>query len=99
MTHRLLALMLALSLLAAPLAAEAQQAGKVYRLGMLSTGEAPPGPVSLTSVGWPDTAAALRAFGYEEGRNLVLEARFADAMIERLPALAAELVRLRWFSS
>ena len=46
-------------------------------------------------VGWPDTSAALRALGYEEGRNVVLEARFADGKVDRLPALAAELVRLR----
>jgi putative ABC transport system substrate-binding protein len=82
-------------MLAAPLAAEAQQAGKVYRLGMLSGGKAPQGPVSLISAGWPDTSAALRAIGYEEGRNFILEARFADGNVDRLPAFAAELVRLR----
>jgi ABC-type uncharacterized transport system substrate-binding protein len=86
---------LALTLLAAPPVAEAQQGGRVYRLGMLSTGKAPQGPVSLISAGWPDTSAALRAIGYEEGRNFVLEARFADAKVDRLPAFAAELVRLR----
>jgi putative ABC transport system substrate-binding protein len=85
----------AVALLAAPLAAEAQQEGRVYRLGMLSSGKAPQGPVSLISAGWLDTSAALRAIGYEEGRNFVLEARFADAKDDRLPALAAELVRLR----
>jgi ABC-type uncharacterized transport system substrate-binding protein len=50
--------------------------------------------VSLISE-WPDTTAALRTLGYEEGRNFVLEARFADGKVDRLPALAAKLVRLR----
>jgi putative ABC transport system substrate-binding protein len=62
---------------------------------MLSGGKTPQGPVSLISAGWPGTSAALQALGYEEGRNFVLEARFADAKVDRLPALAAELVRLR----
>ncbi len=75
--------------------AQVPPAGRVYRLGMLSGGKTPQGPVSLISVGWPDTSAALRALGYEEGRNVVLEARFADGQVDRLPALAAELVRLR----
>ena len=39
--------------------------------------------------------AALKRLGYEEGRNLVIEWRWGDAKIERLPALAEELVRLR----
>jgi putative ABC transport system substrate-binding protein len=83
-----------LGLLAAPLVAEGQQGGRVYRLGMLSGGKTPQGPVSLISVGWAGISAALRALSYEEGRHFVLEARFADAQVDRLPALAAELVRL-----
>jgi hypothetical protein len=42
--------------------------------------------VSLISE-WPDTTAALRTLGYEEGRNFILEARFADGKLDRLPAL------------
>jgi hypothetical protein len=77
---------IALALLAAPFTAETQQGGKVYRLCMLSGGKVPQGPVSLISE-WPDTTAALRTLGYEEGRNFILEARFADGKLDRLPAL------------
>jgi putative ABC transport system substrate-binding protein len=83
---------LAGGLLAAPLAAEAQQAGKVYRIGYLSLG-------SLES---PETRASLDAFrqglrerGYVEGQNIVIEYRSADGKIERLPGLASELARLK----
>ena len=75
--------------LAAP-AAEAQQARKAYRLGFL-------GLSSPTHY-----AAAVKAFleglrehGYEEGRNLHIEFRWAEGREERLPELAAELVRLK----
>ena len=90
-----IAVALAVGFHVTPLTAQVPPEGRVYRLGMLSGGKAPQGPVSLFSSGWADTSAALRAIGYEEGRNVVLEARFADAKLDRLPALAAELVRLR----
>ena len=90
-----IAIALAVGFHATPLTAQVPPQGRVYRLGMLSGGKTPQGPVSLISVGWPDTSAALRALGYEEGRNFVLEARFADGKLDRFPALAAELVRLR----
>jgi len=77
-----------------PLTAQPRE-GKVYRLGMLAGGKTPQGPMTLIAVGWDDTSAALRALGYEEGRHFVLEARFADGKVDRLPALAAELVRLK----
>jgi putative ABC transport system substrate-binding protein len=79
-------------LLAAPFAAEAQQAGKVARIGFLVTG-------SLES---REARAILDAFrqglrerGYVEGQNIVIEYRSADGKIERLPGLAIELVRLK----
>ena len=78
-----------LALGAAPLAAEAQQAAKVARIGYLS----------------PNLAAnphlreafrqGLRDLGYVEGRNVVIEYRDAEGKLERLPALAAELVALK----
>jgi putative ABC transport system substrate-binding protein len=74
-------------LLAAPLAA-AGQAGKVYRIGVLSSGTAPPGPLDALRQG-------LRELGYDEGRNIAIEWRFAGATDERLPHLAEELVRLK----
>jgi ABC-type uncharacterized transport system substrate-binding protein len=87
-----LVIALTLSLLVAPLAAEAQQGGKVYRIGILSPAAPEPAGMydsrrSLTEV--------LRERGYVEGRNLVVERRYADGRVERLPALAAELVQHR----
>jgi putative tryptophan/tyrosine transport system substrate-binding protein len=79
---------LTLSLLVAPLAAEAQPPGKVYRIGFLST-DPPP------ARGWEALLDGLRERGYSEGRNLVFERRFSEGKAERFPELAAELVRLR----
>jgi len=77
-------------LLAAPLGAEAQQAGKVWRIGYLqgSTREAQTHLIQAFEGG-------LREKGYTLGRDLVIEFRFADGRVERLPDLGAELVRLK----
>ena len=74
----------------APLLAHAQTAGKVYRIGYLS---AP----SRKSVERPVEAflTALRSLGWVEGKNLQIEYRWAEGNVERLPALAAELVALK----
>jgi putative ABC transport system substrate-binding protein len=77
-------------LLAAPFAAEAQTAERVYRLGFLGQTSAP----DLAR----QTAAlrqGLRDRGYEEGRNLVIEYRWAERKLDRLPVLASELVDLK----
>jgi putative ABC transport system substrate-binding protein len=74
-------------LLAAPLAAEGQQAGKVWRVGSLSTG------VSTGSSTRRLLSEGLQALGYVEG-SFILELRYAEARVDRLPALAAELVQL-----
>jgi putative tryptophan/tyrosine transport system substrate-binding protein len=79
---------LALGLLVAPLATEAQQAGKVYRIGFLSTNP-PPAHV------WEALMDGLRERGYSEGQNLVFERRFSEGNAERFPEFAAEMVRLR----
>ena len=76
------------AVLGAPLAGEAQQAAKVYRIGVLSTGR------EQESVIWTDLRGRLGERGWVEGRNLSIEWRHAEANYERLPALAAELVRL-----
>jgi putative ABC transport system substrate-binding protein len=76
-------------LLAAPLAVEAQQA-KVYRVGFLSQGSPPP-PGSKPG----DFRRTLHDLGYIEGRNLVLEFRWAEGQNARFPSLAAELVALK----
>ena len=76
--------------LAAPLASFAQQQGKVWRIGYLqgSTREAQTYLIQAFEGG-------LREKGYTLGRDLVIEYRFADGRLERLPELAAELVRLK----
>jgi putative ABC transport system substrate-binding protein len=76
------------SLLAAPLATDAQQAGKVYRIGYLSA----PTRESVEHV-LQVFLRALRELGWVEGQNLIIEYRWAEGKIERLPALAAELVQ------
>jgi putative ABC transport system substrate-binding protein len=77
-------------LLAAPLGAEAQQASGVPRLGWLSPASAVDGLPNLEAL-----RAGLREHGYVEGRNIIIEVRWAEGRSERLPELAAELVRLR----
>ena len=74
-------------LLGAPLAGEAQQAGKVNRIGLLS-------PVSQ-GLGIEAFREGLRTLGYVEGHNIVVEYRSAEGRFDRLPDLAAQLVRLK----
>src|ERR1700730_7410633 len=77
-------------LLAAPLAAEAQQSGKVWRVGFLSGGGQPPDgapPLPLRQ--------ALQELGYIEQRNVIYLSRWANAKQDRLPGLVAELVGLK----
>jgi ABC-type uncharacterized transport system substrate-binding protein len=80
---------LAGALLTAPLAAEAQPAAKIARIGYLS-GSLAAGPHLPEAF-----RQGLRDLGYVEGRNLVIEYRDAEGKLERLPALAAELVALK----
>jgi putative tryptophan/tyrosine transport system substrate-binding protein len=92
MTRRTIGLLvtLALSLLTAPLATDAQPPSTVYRIGRLSSGNLPAGPD-------PNTEAfrqALRDLGWVEGQNIAFESRYAEEHTERLPHLAAELVQL-----
>jgi putative ABC transport system substrate-binding protein len=85
-----LAVILTLSLFAAPFAAEGQnKAGKVYRIGFLFYGA--PGP----SVEVDAFRQGLRELGYIEGQNVTIEYRFASGQIGRLPELATELARLK----
>jgi putative ABC transport system substrate-binding protein len=80
---------LILCLLTAPVAAEAQQPGKMYRIGYLQTSTRQE-QLHLVKA-FED---GLRDLGYRVGRNVVIEYRFAEARPERLPGLAADLVRL-----
>jgi len=77
------------ALLAAPLGVEAQPGGKRPRVGFLFSGS--PGPSREIDA----FKRGLREFGYIEGQNIAIEYRFARGQIERLPELAAELVRLK----
>src|SRR2546427_478958 len=74
---------------AAPLAAEAQQAAKIARIGYLALNLAPTPHLREAFL------QGLRDLGYVEGRNVVIEYRDAEGKFERLPALAAELVALK----
>jgi putative ABC transport system substrate-binding protein len=89
MERRTFMAMLTGGLVVAPLAAEAQQAAKVARLGFLTFNVAPNRPLQEAFL------QGLRDLGYVEGRNLVIEYRDAEGIPERLPALAADLVGLK----
>jgi putative ABC transport system substrate-binding protein len=79
-----------LSLLVAPLAVEAQQAGKVYRIGVLERTS-----MAMNAASFDAFRHGLQELGYVEGQNLVIEYRSADGRDERFPDLATELVRLK----
>jgi putative ABC transport system substrate-binding protein len=85
-----LSLVVAICILAAPLAADAQQAEKVYRIGYMSIPSRQSAGDLIDRVFLP----ALRERGLVDGKNLVIEWRWADGKPERLPGFAAELVAL-----
>jgi putative tryptophan/tyrosine transport system substrate-binding protein len=93
-----LAAAVAIGFLLAPLVAEAQPAGQVYRIGYLSP-SSPSDPEKLASPFGERGLAAfrqgLRELGYVEGQNIAFESRWAEGRFERLPDLAAELVQLK----
>src|SRR5712691_11068213 len=75
---------------AAPPGSLGQQQGKVWRVGFLT-----PRPASESSQNTAALLKGMRELGYVEGKNLVIEWRFADGKLERLPGLAAKLVQLK----
>jgi putative tryptophan/tyrosine transport system substrate-binding protein len=83
-----LAVVLALGIILAPLATDAQQATPTPKIGYLAS-------FSSTGGGVDAFRDALREHGYIDGKNVVVEPRFAEGHYDRLPALAAELVRLK----
>jgi ABC-type uncharacterized transport system substrate-binding protein len=87
-----LAFVLTLSLIIAPLAAEAQQAGKLYRIGLLG-GSPPNSPGGRLA--WEGFFQGLRELGYVDGQNILVEGRWYGERTDRLPALVDELVRLK----
>jgi putative ABC transport system substrate-binding protein len=84
-----LLMLLAVGVLLVPLVAEAEQVGKIYRIGWLH----PTSP--STNPQWDEAfRQGLRDLGYVEGKNMVIEYRSAEGRYERLPELATDLVRL-----
>src|SRR5262245_5427366 len=83
--------------LVAPLATEAQHAGKVHRIGVIALGgPRPAGPrVTAFDLLIREMTEQLRARGWVEGQNIALEYRFDEGKRERLPMLAADLVDLK----
>lgn len=71
-------------------AARAQQPTKVYKIGIFNAGA---GTAATLGPAW--RPLFLREFGWIESKNIVFEHRYADNRLERLPELAAELVRLK----
>jgi putative ABC transport system substrate-binding protein len=85
-----LAVVLAVSLSLAPLAAEAQQAPRVAKIGLLSSFS------PSDAAAWHQAfGQGLRDLGWVEGRNINIEYRFAEGRIDRLSDLVADLVRLK----
>jgi putative ABC transport system substrate-binding protein len=82
-----LAIILTVSLVLAPLGAEAQPAGKVYRVGFIAASSAFTSPDAFRD--------GLRELGYVEGQNVILEQRLAEGQGERFPELVAEMLRLK----
>src|SRR5262245_14721410 len=74
------------ALAAWPVTARAQQSRKIYKIGYLSPSTRSPFSRPLFD--------ALRELGWSEGKNITFEHRYAENRLERLPELAAELVRL-----
>ena len=87
-TRRQLLIASGVLLIAAPLPTEAQQPGKVYRIGFLRTSAPPDAYIEAFRQG-------LKELGYIEGKNIAFEYRWAGGKVDRLPALAAELVSLK----
>jgi putative tryptophan/tyrosine transport system substrate-binding protein len=89
--RRLATIAAAFVLFSAPLAVEAQQPGKVFRVGILTNNAADPAEARL----WQAFRLGLRELGWIEGGNILIEFRGAEGNYARLPELAADLVRLK----
>jgi putative ABC transport system substrate-binding protein len=91
MERRTFVAVMAGGLLAAPLAAEAQPSGKVYRIGLLEYST----PDAARQAWWNAFRQRMRELGYGEGQNVTFEPRWAQDDTDRLSKLAAELVGLK----
>jgi putative tryptophan/tyrosine transport system substrate-binding protein len=90
MNHKVILSLLAASVLICFHPAQAQQTGKVFRIGYLE-----PGTASANAVLLEGFRQELSKLGWIEGKNITIEYRFAEQKDERLPELAADLVRLK----
>src|SRR6266446_900004 len=93
MRHTAVCVALAFGIVATSLPADAQQTGKIVRLGWLVNGSS-----TGTPADWAQRNAflnKLRELGYVEGQNLVIERRYAEGRMERHRAFADELARLK----
>src|SRR4030095_9405117 len=88
---RALITMFGWSMLAVPLAREAQRPGKLYRVGILTNKVSDPAEARL----WQAFRSGLRERGWIEGQNILIEFRAAEGNTARPPELAAGLVRLK----
>ena len=91
--RRKLLLAFGASALAIPLGSFAQQQGKVWRVGVLSPASRPSSLESDVQAG--ALLQGMRELGYAEGKNLIMEWRFADDSAQRLQGAANELVQLK----
>ena len=82
---------LAFGVLVVSLVAHAEQAQRIHRIGLLGSQSS----YSTDDYIWAPLLEGLRELGYVEGQNLVIERRYAQGKLERLPALATELVQLK----
>ncbi len=90
MIRKIAVYVVAFAVLASADPATAQQAGKVYRIGFLTSGSGQFFKDWLSAF-----RQGLRELGYVEGKNVVIEERYGKGRSERMPELAAELVRLK----
>jgi putative ABC transport system substrate-binding protein len=90
MTKKILVWLLVIFFVANVSVAQAQQAGKIPRIGYLSSADPATDSARAEAI-----RLALRERGYTEGQNIAIEYRYAEGKRDRLPELAAELVRLK----
>jgi putative ABC transport system substrate-binding protein len=90
MRNKFFCLALSSMLLALSVSAEAQQTGKIFRIGFLDNSSASGNAPLLEAF-----RQEMRKLGWIEGKNFTFEYRFAEGKFDRLPDLAADLVRLK----
>lgn len=95
MRKKVFRIVLCTLLLALSNPAQAQQPKSIPRLGYLSRDLRPSDSRAAAPRNLEAFRAGLRQLGYVEGKNIIIEYRFAEGRFERLPALAEELVRLK----